>query len=250
MLYNQGCQYAMRLSLSFFDCAESSLLVAFGSQHSKELSLAILDLSERLQQANLPGLQESVPALSSLTVFYDPLEISKDSLAAKIEALCKEDRAAENRGRLWEIPVLYGGEAGPDLGDVAACAGLTQEQAIGLHSSQLYHVYMLGFAPGFAYLGDLPEVLRLPRRATPRARVPAGSVAIASDMTGVYPLESPGGWHLIGTAPVTLWDLSRMDEPLLKPGDRVRFKPVGQQEAAELRRRAGEGWMLRPSEEE
>jgi KipI family sensor histidine kinase inhibitor len=107
---------------------------------------------------------------------------------------------------------------------------------------------MLGFAPGFVYLGDLPQALRLPRRATPRARLPAGSVAIASDMTAIYPIESPGGWHLIGITPVALWDMARRDEPLLKPGDHVRFKPVSEAEAEALRRLAAEGWAPEPVE--
>ncbi len=107
---------------------------------------------------------------------------------------------------------------------------------------------MLGFLPGFAYMGDLPEPLRLPRRATPRARVPAGSVAIAAEMTSVYPLESPGGWHLIGSTPILLWDMARHDEPLLKPGDKVRFAPVSGSEAENLRRKVEAGWRPSPVE--
>ena len=157
-------------------------------------------------------------------------------------------QTAAGPGRTFEIPVLYGGEAGPDLDEVAARAGIAAQEAARLHASQLYHVYMLGFLPGFAYLGSVPEPLRLPRRATPRARVPAGSVAIASDMTAVYPLESPGGWHLIGSTPVVLWDMARQDEPLLKPGDRVRFVPIDDVEAAGLRLRAAAGWKPEPVE--
>lgn len=238
----------MQLSPAFFDCAESSLIVSFGSHYSKELSLAILDLSLRLEKAGLCGLQESIPALSSLTVFYDPLDLPRERLIAAIETLCKVNLARPQSGPLWEIPVVYGGECGPDLGDAAARAGLSGEEVIGLHAAQVYYVYMLGFLPGFAYLGDLPGPLRLPRRATPRARVPTGSVAIAADMTAVYPLESPGGWHLIGTTPLVLWDLARQNEPLLKPGDRVRFKPSSAREAEALRQKAADGWQLQPVE--
>src|SRR5262245_37832845 len=188
----------MRLSFTFFDCAESALFVDFGPHYSKLLSLAILDASEQLAKAGLPGLKESIPALSSLTVLYDPLQLPKERLITAIEAICGTGRAAADCGGTWELPVVYGGEAGPDLSEVAARAGISEDEVIALHAAQTYHVYMLGFAPGFAYLGDLPQALRLPRRATPRARVPAGSVAIASDMTAIYPLESPGGWHLIG----------------------------------------------------
>ncbi|MGO8952677.1 MAG: 5-oxoprolinase subunit PxpB [Rhodomicrobium sp.] len=238
----------MRLSFTFFDCAESALLVDFGPNYSKALSVAILDVSARLASAALLGVRESVPALSSLTVFYDPLLLPKERLLSEIGALCDAEPASPKRGRTWEIPVVYGGEGGPDLADAAQRAGLSEAGAIELHASQLYHVYMLGFLPGFAYLGDLPEALRLPRRPVPRARVPAGSVAIAADMTAIYPLESPGGWHLIGTTPIALWDMSRREEPLLKPGDAARFLPASAREAEDLRKRAADGWEPEPLE--
>jgi KipI family sensor histidine kinase inhibitor len=238
----------MQLSFTFLDCAESALLVDFGHHYSKALSLAILTASERLAKAELPGLQECVPALSSLTVFYDPLQLSRDRLAAEIETLLGTQSGVPDRGRGFDIPVAYGGDGGPDLGAVAGQASLSEDAAIELHAAQLYQVYMLGFLPGFAYLGDLPEPLRLPRSHTPRVRVPAGSVAIAADMTAIYPLESPGGWHLIGFSPVVLWDIGREQEPLLQPGDKVRFVPVSHEEAAELRRHAAEGWRPEPWE--
>ncbi len=240
----------MRLSFTFADCGESALLVDFDAPHSKSLSLAILDASERLASAALPGLKECVPALSSLTVFYDPLQLPRERLVAEAGALLSASQPAQERGRTFEIPVLYGGEAGPDLNEVAAQAGLTPEEAVRLHASRLYHVYMLGFLPGFAYMGSLPEQLRLPRRATPRARVPAGSVAIVADMTAVYPLESPGGWHLIGSTPIKLWDMARHEEPLLQPGDRVHFVPVGSAEFAACRERTATGWRPGPVEDE
>ncbi len=134
--------------------------------------------------------------------------------------------------------MAYGGGGGPDLTEAAERAGLSVDDAVALHAGAVYDVYMLGFLPGFAYLGDLPDALRLPRRATPRARVPAGSVAIAAEMTAIYPLESPGGWHLIGSTPVRPWDMSLRREPLFRPGDRVRFQPVSLAEAQELARLA------------
>jgi KipI family sensor histidine kinase inhibitor len=238
----------MRLSPTFFDCAESALLVDFGPHYDKALSLAILNVSERLQKTTLAGFWETVPALSSLTIFYDPLELAKERLIMEIEALCKVENAGRGVGKTLEIPVAYGGGGGPDLADAVHRTGLSEDEFVSLHAGQLYHVYMLGFLPGFAYLGDLPERLRLPRRSTPRASVPAGSVAIASDMTAIYPLESPGGWHLIGYTPVPLWDMTRRDEPLFQPGDRVRFKPVSESEAGELRQKAAEGWLPDPVE--
>jgi KipI family sensor histidine kinase inhibitor len=238
----------MRPSFTYVDCGESALLVDFGPHYSKALSLAILDASERLTAARLPGLSECVPALSSLTVLYDPLRLPRDRLAREIEKLFAAPESAAGHSRTFNIPVLYGGEGGPDLGRVAEIAGMTPQEAAHLHASQLYHVYMLGFLPGFAYLGNIPEPLRIPRRSTPRARVPAGSVAIATDLTAIYPLESPGGWHLIGRTPVPLWDMERREEPLLKPGDSVRFLPVSDGEAEALAQRVAAGWLPEPTE--
>lgn len=240
----------MRLSFTFSDCAESVLLVDFSHHTGEALPLEIARIGERLAQAAVPGVQESVPALSSLTVFYDPLLLKRERLAEEIQALCAAESAMECRGRTWEIPVVYGGDGGPDLDEAASRASITPAEAVNLHAGRLYRVYMLGFLPGFAYMGDLPEPLRLPRRPTPRPRVPAGSVAIAAEMTAVYPLESPGGWHLIGSTPIVLWDMMRHDEPLLKPGDRVRFAPVGSGDAENLRRSVAAGWRPSPVEGE
>jgi len=232
----------------FFDCAESALIVDFGVHYDRSLSLMILGLSEQLIAAGLPGFVESIPALSSLTIFYDPLELPRQQLVLKLEELCQSRNLPPASIRKWEIPVAYGGEAGPDLSDAASRIRLTEDDVINLHSGQFYHVYMLGFLPGFAYLGDLPKQLRLPRRSTPRAQVPQGSVAIASDMTAVYPLESPGGWHLIGCTPVALWDMGRQETPLFQPGDQVRFKPVTHAEAQALREQVVAGWQPKPLE--
>ncbi len=238
----------MRPSFTFMDCGESALLVDFGPHYSKALSLAILDAGERLTATLLPGVGECVPALSSLTVHYDPLRLTRERLVEVAGRLFASTQDVAGRGRAFEIPVVYGGESGPDLDSVAGTAGIEPEEAARLHAGTVYHVYMLGFLPGFAYMGSLPEPLRLPRRSTPRARVPAGSVAIASDMTAIYPLESPGGWHLIGWTPVVLWDMARYGRPLLEPGDRVRFVSVNSGEAEALRRRVADGWRPEPME--
>ncbi len=230
----------MRLYPTFSDCAESAMLVGFGPQYDRQLSLSILQVCKSLAASMLPGLKESIPALSSLTVLYDPLELPRESIVHEIQRLCEACGETPGLGRTWEIPVVYGGDRGPDLQDVALRAGITEEEAIALHVSRDYHVYMLGFLPGFAYLGDLPEQLHAPRRATPRPHLPKGSVAIAAGMTAIYPLGSPGGWHVIGYTPVLPWDMIRQEEPLFLPGDRVRFRQV---DAAEIERLAAEGWM-------
>jgi KipI family sensor histidine kinase inhibitor len=233
----------MLLYPAFFDCAESALLVDFGPHLGKDVSLALEGIGKHLEMSSLKGFKEYIPALSSITIFYDPLELPREELVAKVEALCAAERLVSIFPRTWEIPVAYGGDGGPDLKDIAERAGLEEDEIVKLHSGLLYHVYMLGFLPGFAYLGDLEERLQFPRRSTPRPRVRAGSVAIASDMTAIYPLESPGGWHLIGYTPVILWDMAREEKPLFRPGDRVRFKPIGHEAASRLRQDVEEGWQ-------
>ncbi len=227
----EDINHSKPLSPEFFDCAEGALLVDFGPSYNKDLSLAILGIGARLTALELSGIKECVPALKSLTVFYDPLELSRNRLVAEIQSLCKSGHSSAAAGRDWEIPVVYGGKGGPDLQEVAQGTGMTAGAVIGLHTSASYHVYMLGFLPGFAYLGDLPEPLHLPRQPVPRSNVPAGSVAIAANMTAVYPLESPGGWHVIGFTPIVLWDMAASDRPLFAPGDKVRFAPISECEA-------------------
>ena len=224
----------MRLHPAFFDSGESGLLVDFGTPDDRQQSLSILQISKALQASVLPGLKEIIPALSSLTILYDPFTLSRSRLVEEILRCCERSSEFVPSARHWDVPVIYGGEGGPDLKDVAMCAGMSEEEVIALHAGRSYHVYMLGFLPGFAYLGDLPKELQLPRRATPRARVPAGSVAIASAMTAIYPLESPGGWHIIGHTPVNPWDLHRRKEPLFQAGDQVSFTPVTPENAAQI----------------
>jgi KipI family sensor histidine kinase inhibitor len=232
----------MRLCPTFSDCAESGLLVDFGLHYDRQLSLSILQVSSSLQASMLPGLKESIPALSSLTVLYDPLELSRERIVHEIRRLCEVSGRAPDIARTWDIPVVYGGEAGPDLEEVALSAGMTVEETVALHAGRDYFIYMLGFLPGFAYLGDLPKELETPRRPTPRARVPAGSVAIAAGLTAIYPLESPGGWHVIGSTPIIPWDMKRRMEPLFQAGDRVCFRAVEAGEAEDIQRMAAEGW--------
>jgi KipI family sensor histidine kinase inhibitor len=240
--------FEMRLKPVFFDCAESALLVDFGRDRENGLALSILRMSERLEASMLPGFKESIPALSSLTLLYDPMALSRQRLIQEIERVCETSDLALDSGRTWRIPVAYGGDFGPDLEDVSRAAGMSEDEAAALHAGETYHVYMLGFLPGFAYLGDVPEKLRLPRRATPRTQVPAGSVAIAAEMTAIYPFESPGGWRLIGRTPFPLWDMAREEEPRLRPGDNVRFYPAGAAEIEAFARRIAEGWAPAPLE--
>jgi inhibitor of KinA len=177
---------------------------------------------------------ETVPTYRSLTVLYDPLVTDRASLTTTIRALL-DDRGAEPKpGKLWHIPACYAHSHAPDLKEVAQRTALTPEDVIRLHSATCFHVYMIGFAPGFAYMGDLPASLVLPRRTDPRVQVPAGSVAIATNMTAIYPVASPGGWHLIGATPIRLFDVRWSRPSLLSAGDAVRFEAVTPEEFANI----------------
>ena len=177
------------------------------------------------QARGWPGVGEVLPGMNNLTLTFDPTALALDALTAQVlETWPKlSARAGAIEGRRIEIPVAYGGEHGPDLGDVAAHTGLTPAEVVRRHTAGEYIVYLLGFLPGFAFMGGLAPELATPRRAEPRTAVPARSVGIGGEQTGIYPLASPGGWQLIGRAPLDLFDPTAEPPTLLRPGDRVRF---------------------------
>lgn len=193
-----------------------------------------------IRAAAPPWLRDVVPAYASVGVFFDvrmatALEV-RNWLLQACEAM--SDRSPTTNPRVVEIPVLYGGDAGPDLDSAAAELGLDPEALVQRHTAALYRVAMIGFAPGFPYLSGLDPALALPRLATPRTHVPAGSVAIGGAQTGIYPRESPGGWRLLGRTPVQLFDPLRSTPALLTPGDRVRFIAIDAAAFARLARDA------------
>lgn len=206
---------------------DSGWTVEFGEAIDPAVNERVLAFAAALEARPPDGVVEVVPTFCSATVYFDPLVADAERLAGRLRALAAAPPAASGRAsRLLEVPVRYGGEDGPDLEAVAREARLPAERVIALHASVEYRVYMLGFTPGFPYLGKVPEAIALPRLATPRARVPAGSVGIAGSQTGIYPMESPGGWRLIGRTPLRLYDPTRDRPFLLAPGDRVRFVPT------------------------
>jgi len=170
-----------------------------------------------------PGVGEVLPGMNNLTLTFDPTAIELDALTAQVLEAWPKLSAKAVEGRLVEIPVAYGGEHGPDLGDVAAHTGLTPAEVVRRHSAGEYVVYLLGFLPGFAFMGGLAPELATPRRAEPRTAVPARSVGIGGEQTGIYPLVSPGGWQLIGRTSLEMFDPTAESPTLLRPGDRVRF---------------------------
>lgn len=211
----------------FLSAGDRALIVEFGDRVDRALSNAVLDLAARIEADPPAGVTETVPTFRSLAVHYDPLVTSRADLEVAITGLLGGPGRQTRAAALWHVPVCYEGEFAPDLPAVAERLGLTQAEVVELHCRRPLHVYMLGFLPGFPYLGDLPERLSLPRRADPRVRVPAGSVSIARTLTAIYPYESPGGWHLIGTTPIRLFDVARPRPALLAPGDAVLCEPIG-----------------------
>jgi inhibitor of KinA len=210
----------------FLSAGDRALVVEFGDGVDRTLSEAVLRLAASIRSSGLNGVIDTVPTFRSLMVHYDPLVTGRSELEPAITSLIDRGPGSQSHGTLWRIPVCYEGEFAPDLADVAGLTRLAPGEVVRLHSSTRYRVYMLGFLPGFPYLGDLPGALALPRRADPRVRVPAGSVSIATTLTAIYSYESPGGWHLIGTTPVRLFDIARACPALLAPGDTVVFEPI------------------------
>jgi KipI family sensor histidine kinase inhibitor len=206
-------------------CGDTGLCVEFGDGVDRRVSAQVLALADKLEAARVPGIVELVPTFRSLMIHYDPGVLPQVELKAKLVPLLADLHAAEGSGRLWHVPACYDPSLAPDLLEVASRTGLTPDQVVQRHSAVTYHVYMVGFLPGYPYMGDLPAELRLPRRENPRTKVPPGSIAIATAMTAVYTLESPGGWHLIGRTPAHLWDLRQEPPAILRSGERVRFVP-------------------------
>jgi len=217
--------------IRFLDGGESCLVAELSDAIDLSVNRRVRALDAALEQARVNGVLEAVPTYRSLAVYYDPLTIGRDALLQQISLLYRSlGTQAEPQSKIVEIPTVYGGECGPDLEFVARHNGLSPEAVIRLHSQPLYQVYMLGFTPGFPYLGDLPERLSVPRLSTPRLRVPAGSVGIGGRQTGIYPIESPGGWRIIGRTSVCLFDPSYDPPTPILPGDTVRFVPSASQE--------------------
>ncbi|WP_457751564.1 5-oxoprolinase subunit PxpB [Thermococcus sp.] len=220
--------------MDFKPLGDSALLVSFGEVIDEETNDRVHALAKAIERANFEWLVEVVPAYSSLAIIYDPGLIDFNGVKRAVEGL--EFSAGRFEGKLVEIPVVYGGEYGPDLEFVAQYNGLTPEEVIELHSKPIYRVYFLGFLPGFAYLGGMDERIATPRLKKPRLKVPAGSVGIAGKQTGIYPLESPGGWRLIGRTPLKLFNPSKEPPTLLQPGDRVKFVPIDEEKFREIYR--------------
>ena len=214
------------MTVRFLSAGDRALVVEFGDRVDRTVSAEVLRLDAVIRSAVIAGVVETVPTFRSLMIHYDPLTTSRGELERATRNFLARDAPSHAAATLWNVPACYEGDFAPDLAEVARRAGLAREEVVSLHSGIRFHVYMLGFLPGFPYMGDLPEKLALPRRDDPRLRVPAGSISIATNLTAIYPYESPGGWHLIGATPIRLFDERRAKPALLSPGDAVLFQPI------------------------
>lgn len=215
---------------------DSSILVQFEKKITPEINRQISALVQLMKEQHIEGVTDIIPAFCSLLINYDPRVIRYEEIKKRMEALLKiEIAAGEEKKRIFEIPVCYGGEFGPDIENIAQHAGLTVEEVIKIHTSCDYLIYMLGFLPGFTYLGGLDERIHTPRLANPRIKIAAGSVGIGGSQTGIYPMDSPGGWQLMGMTPVKTYDPEREVPILVEAGDYIRFVPISEEEYYEIK---------------
>jgi KipI family sensor histidine kinase inhibitor len=222
---------------------DTALVVEFGNRIDLQLSTKVVALARCLNELRIKGVTEIVPTIRSLIIYYEPLILTATALEEYVRAAVHDLPSAESTGRLWQLPVCYNSAVAPDLSHVAEQTGLSTNQVIERHCAVTYYVYMLGFLPGLAYLGDVPDELALRRRESPRGSIPAGSLGIAGNMTCIYPMKTPCGWHLIGRSPVQLWDLRRQMGALLAAGDQVELEPVSLREYERLLERAALGTL-------
>jgi inhibitor of KinA len=219
--------------MKIFWVGDSAVCVEFGPQIDIQINQKAIEYAAQLESQNWPEVVEVVPAYSSVTIYLNDIKISRIDMTSRLRGLLQTNREIKHKpGRIHRIPVTYGGDFGPDLDGVAVLNGISTEEVVRIHTATEFRVFMLGFMPGFPYCGIVPEKIRAPRLASPRTRVPKSSVGIAGAQTGIYPMESPGGWQLIGRTPVSLFDSAASKEKmfLFEPGDRIQFYSIAAEE--------------------
>jgi inhibitor of KinA len=203
---------------------DSALLVEFENRIDQAINERCIVLAEALEARGVAGVRDVVPAYRTVAVYFDPLKTDASLLERELQqAVAAPASAARTPRQVIRVPVCYGAVDGPDIGDVARFARTSEAEIVALHTAAIYRVFMLGFSPGFAYMGAVDARIAAPRRATPRTAVPVGSVGIAGQQTGIYPSETPGGWQLVGRTPLRVFDASRTPASLFRAGDRVQF---------------------------
>lgn len=226
--------------MKILPAGDRALVADFGNVISEDVNRKVNALKKVLLAEKVAGVREMIPTYRSLLVEYNPAVISMQALRARIEAADIEGAAAETeKRRVLEIPCCYGGQYGEDLAGLAELTGLSEKEIIDIHAGTEYRVYMLGFLPGFVYLGGMDERIAAPRLNSPRVSIPAGSVGIGGSQTGVYPMASPGGWRLIGMTPVSFYDPKRENPVLCEAGDYIRFVPISPEEYEQQKKEGG-----------
>lgn len=217
--------------LKYKPSGDTALIIKAGDEIAKEINRVVRKLLIRIERENIYGVVDFIPSYNELMVCFDPALTDFAELTARIRCIEDDIDSIELADPpVIEVPVLYGGSQGPDLAEVADNCKMTEEDVITIHCSVEYLVYMLGFTPGFCYLGGMDKRIATQRKKDPRLKVPSGSVGIADYQTGIYPLESPGGWQIIGKTPLRLFDPHRRPEFLFTTGDRIMFRPVSEEE--------------------
>lgn len=215
-------------------CGDRAVAIEFSDTVSETANLEVLSLDASLSSEPINGILETIPTYRSLTLIYDPKIVRGAFLGEELMQRATHEAAAPETGRLLEFPVLYGGDHQADLDELAALKEMTAADVIALHASAEYRVYMIGFAPGFAYLGGLPEILHTPRLAVPRQRIEAGAIGIGGRQSSINSVPGPSGWRFLGRTPFRLFDPARTEPFLLKAGDRITFRSIGIDEARDL----------------
>ena len=225
-------------------CGDMAITVEFGATIDESVNRRVIGLERVVENENLPGVIETVPTYRSLLVHLDPLTADHASLSKTLSRLARAIAPQAQSRRRWKVPVIYGGEFGEDLAMLADLHGISEERVAELHVQAVYRVYMVGFVPGFTYLGGLDPRLTTPRRKTPRQRIPPGTISIGGQQSAIGSIEAPSGWHLIGCTPVRCFHPHRDPVFLFRPGDEVCLEPVGAAAWDQLAKRAAAGEMV------
>lgn len=229
-------------NIKFLAAGDRALVAEFGNAIDDGINNQVHALAKKIEEERIPGVSELVPTFRSLMIYYNPKEIKFAQLKEKIQSFGGiEAEAGRTKKRILKIPCCYGARFGLDLADMERHTGLTREEIIAIHSSVDYKIYMLGFLPGFVYLGGLDKRLEMPRMTTPRVKILPGSVGIGGNQTGVYPLASPGGWRLMGGTPVDFYDPNRKEPILCRAGEYIRFVPITIDDYYDIRRMIVQG---------